>query len=505
MRRSTQLVDAYGQPVRNSYDAGAQTRRTLGWQAPASSANTAVLLNLSTLRNRSRAAVRNDGFAKGIIEALVSNLVGYGIKPLSQAPDETFRKVLHQIWNRWTDESDADGQFPFYGQQAQAARAWLEGGETFVRLRPRLLSDGLSVPLQVQVLEPELCPHTHTVKLPNGNQVRAGIEFNAIGRRVAYYFHPSRPGDDQDYDASRLTRVPAERVIHLYDPLRPGQLRGLPTLTPSLIRLHELDKFDDATLLRQQLANLFVAFIKRSGSPEDVVNPLTGLTTSESRDDRPVVPMEPGMTQELADGEEMQFSEPPDVPQGYADFLRHHLMAACTAAGVPYEVVTSDMRGVNDRTVRVILNEFRRRIQSWQHQILAHQVCRVVWAAWFDRALLAGAIPMPAGYAADPATWRAVSWMPPKWAYIHPVQDVQAQKEAIRAGFTSRAAVVAENGEDAEEIDRQQAADNTRADELGLRYDSDGRQKASAAAVAAPATTPDDGENDGLGEQRRAS
>jgi capsid protein len=70
----------------------------------------------------------------------------------------------------------------------------------------------------------------------------------------------------------------------------------------------------------------------------------------------------------------------------------------------------------------------------------------------------------------------AAKWIPQGWPYLQPVQDIEAQTEAIRSGFTSRSAVVSEQGEDAEQIDAEQAADNARADRLKLRYASDGRQ-----------------------------
>jgi len=199
----------------------------------------------------SRAAVRNDGYAKNAIDRLVSELIGTGLKPLSQADDPQFRKDIQALWLRWTDESDADGLLDFYGQQAQATRCWLEAGESFTRMRPRLPEDGLSVPLQLQVLEPEYCPHTYTLTGQNGNFIRAGVEFNAIGRRSAYWFAPSRPGDPNDLIQADLRPVPVDAVIHLFDPLRPGQIRGVPLLTQALIKLHDLDTFDDATLLRQ--------------------------------------------------------------------------------------------------------------------------------------------------------------------------------------------------------------------------------------------------------------
>jgi lambda family phage portal protein len=482
----------------STYEAGSHTRRTAGWNAPTASPNSGIAGNLTTLRDRSRAAVRNDGMAKGAIDHLVTNVIGTGITPLSKADDPQLRKVIQAAWLRWTDQSDADGLLDFYGQQSQVTRGWFEGGECFTRLRVRRPEDGLVVPLQLQVLEPELCPHTTTdlSVTASGNRVRMGIEMNSLGQRVAFWFHPSRTSDPDEIDYGTLRRVPADSVIHLYDPLRPGQLRGLPLLTPALVRLHELDKFDDATLLRQQLQNMFVAFIKRpvvegDATPIDV---LTGQAVTDTDEDRPMVGLEPGITQELAPGEDITFSEPPDVSSTYPDFMRQQLLAVSAATGVPYEVLTGDMSKVNDRTVRVILQEFRRRIQAWQHQIIAFQFCRRVWDAWLTQAVISGALPIPVDqFVQNPEPFARVKWMPQGFPYINPVQDQQAAREAVRDGMTSRAAVVAERGEDVETIDTEQAADNKRADDLGLTYDSDARHgKVKATASAAPPTDPDE-------------
>lgn len=476
---ATALVPAVKNTV---YEAGAQTRRTRTWRAPTSTPNAGVLGNLLTLRDRSRAAVRNDGYAKGIVDTLVSNIIGDGIKPLCQSKVPGFREAVHALWNRWESESDPNGLSGFYGQQTLLTRAWLEGGEVFLRLRPRLLTDGLSVPLQLQVFEPELCPHTYNALLPNGNAIKAGIEFNQIGQRVAYHFYRSRPSTNpDDVDTARLVRVTADEVIHLFEELRPGQLRGIPHLTATLVRLFELDKFDDATLLRQQVQNLFSVFITRpTGSGSDDINPLTGqrMEDGESAD----VSLEPGGARVLDPGEDVEFSNPTGAGNGYADFMQAQLRAACAAAGVPYELVTGDMRTLNDRVMRVILNEFRRQIQAKQHQLIAHRVCGPVYRTWMDRAYMADALQFDSTYLLDRSPWNAVKWMPPKWAYIHPVQDVAAQKEAILAGFTSRQSVVAENGEDAEAIDAEQKADNDRADAAGLPYTSDARTVAKSAA-----------------------
>lgn len=476
-------------PVRNeaTYEAGSVSRRLSTWRPTSQTANAAILPNLATLRDRSRSATRNNGYAKGVSDKLVSNIIGTGITPLSQAPDPALRTQIQALFLRWTDESDADGQCDFFGQQAQATRCFLDAGEAFVRDRPRRPEDGLSVPYQIQVLEPEFCPYSYNQQ-GGPAKIRAGIEFDGIGRRRAYYFHPSRPELD-DLDVSRLVRVDGRAVHHLYDPLRPGQLRGVPHLTQALLRLREIDKMDDAVVLRQQLANMFVAFLTRKSGVGDTetLDPLTGLTRDTSQT-RPDLALEPGLFQELDPGEDVTFSKPPDMQAGYGDFMRAQLRAIAVASGVPYEVLTGDMTGMNDRTVRVVLNEFKRLIQRIQHHVVVFQFCRPVWMAWLDAAFVSGALPLPKDYATNRDAYYAVKWMPQRWAYLHPVQDVESDIKAIQAGFTSRADVLAEYGEDAERIDAQQAADNKRADDLGLVYSSDGRVS-NALPPPAPAAT----------------
>jgi capsid protein len=67
-----------------------------------------------------------------------------------------------------------------------------EAGECFLRFRPRRPEDGLSVPLQLQMLSSEHLPLGKCETLPNGNEIIFGIELDRIGRRVAYHFHRVR-------------------------------------------------------------------------------------------------------------------------------------------------------------------------------------------------------------------------------------------------------------------------------------------------------------------------
>ncbi|SDH49374.1 phage portal protein [Pseudomonas panipatensis] len=462
--------------IRNSYEGAGTGRRAAGWDAPEAALNAVAIPALPTLRKRSRAAVRNDPYAFSAISKRVSNLIGTGITPRSRLEDADLRATVNLLWEDWVDEADADGLTDFYGLQAMIARMVEESGECFVRLRNRRLDDGLAVPLQLQVLPPDFVPVDRNFTTRSGNVVRAGIEFNGIGKRVAYWMWQNHPGDPiaprRGYN--QLNRIPAEQVLHIFEPLEGGQLRGVPRLAPVLLRLKSLDNYDDAVLFRQEVSNLFAGFITRPARADGppVFDPVTGLLPTQDRDGAPMVGLEPGTMQELLDGEEVVFSDPPDAGNTYVDFMRQQLMAAAVGVDLPYELLTGDMGDISDRTLRVLLNEFRRRIEQAQFGVYVFQLCRPVRNAWFDTAVLSGVLTLP-DYSTRRREYLRTRWIPQGWAYIHPVQDVQGKLLEIAGGLASRSEHVLRTGYDAEQIDQENADDNARAERLGLHYTTD--------------------------------
>ena len=255
------------------HEAAGRGRRSLGWMPGNPGAVAAMLVTNAELRGKSRDLVRRNAWAQAGIEAFVANAVGTGIKPQSLSPDDAFKAEVQALWRDWTAEADAAGQTDFYGLQALACRAMLEGGECLVRLRPRRPEDGLVVPLQLQLLEPEHLPIHLNTDLPSGNVVRSGIEFDSLGRRVAYHLYRSHPEDGRLAPMSGqggmdTVRIDAKEIIHLFRVLRPGQIRGEPWLSRALVKLNELDQYDDAELVRKKTAAMFAGFVTRQ-NPED--------------------------------------------------------------------------------------------------------------------------------------------------------------------------------------------------------------------------------------------
>lgn len=82
--------------------------------------NPEVLAATPLIRRRSLFYARNNPWLGNGIEALVVNLIGTGIKPVSKHPDPAVRKAIQQLFSRWSVRADADGVTDFFGMQALA-------------------------------------------------------------------------------------------------------------------------------------------------------------------------------------------------------------------------------------------------------------------------------------------------------------------------------------------------------------------------------------------------
>lgn len=476
----------------NPTAAASQSRRTRMWRASSAGPNAINLSGSKVVLARARDQARNNPWAATALDRLTSNGIATGIQCKGLWGDDAYREAEAKLHARFMTECDADGVCDGYGLQALAWREWKEAGELFVRFRARRPGDGLAVPLQIQLIEAEQCPSELYTMTSAGNEVRAGIEFDRIGRRVAYWMYREHPGDRSlAYNSMELVRVPADQVLHVYQPKRAGQLRGTPDITPALMKMFTLDRFSDAVLERQAIANLFLGFYvtKDDGAGEDPANgaPPVGQTEASGEEGIQLAGMEPATMQELPPNMDVRFSTPPDAGANFTEYMRLGLMEIAATAGVPYEVMTGDLRNVSDRALRLILNEFRRLIEMWQWLTFIPRYCQPIRARYLDTAVLSGALQID-GYADKKADVAETLWVPEGWPYSHPVQDVDADIKAVRAGLDSRSSTILRRGQDPERIERETAADNKRGDQLGLVFDSDARKTSAAGLTQARAS-----------------
>lgn len=435
------------------YDAAGMGRRVKSWAPPASGPNRAIE-GVQRIRDRARDSTRNDWAGESGVQKWTTNLVGTGVTPRWLDERHT------EIWSLFTHQADADGVLDAYGLQTLAVRSWLASGEVFMRRRPRDLALPLEYPVQVQLIEAEFCPMLDSdsyAGLPVGHTIRQGIERNRFGRRIAYWMYREHPGDKTTAIGSDLIRIPASQIAHIYEPTRPGQLRGVSMLAPILVKLRSSMDFEDAVLDRQKLANLFTAFLTRQMPPDwaDIeLDPLTGLPKFYDAAGNILAGLEPGTMQELQPGENVTFANPPEAGTTYSDYMRTSHMGTASGQGLPYEFFAGDIKDISDRTLRILVNEFRRFAEQRQWQVIIPMLCRPTVRWLGEAAVLKGDLAL-----SELETFSNPEWAPDGWDYIHPVQDVEGKLLARDGGLTSTSQLISERGDDPRKVRAQQIAD----------------------------------------------
>jgi len=438
-----------------AYEGATHGRRASGWNAPASGPNRILNSALNTLRSRSRQAYRNNAWIRQAIDRNVSNEVGTGIVPMFESSDTAFNERLEQLWLPWTGQSCADGSLDFYGQLAQAVRCRRTAGEVFIRVRYRPFAWGLTVPIQLQVIEPDHVPLTLNETLPNGNKIIAGKEYTARGRLAAVWMYPEHPQDNSTATLNQLIRVPADQIIHHYLPLRPGQVRGEPDIVPALLRAHTYDQYEDAELVRKQTRAPFTGFLQKEFKGEDdwAFDPITGEPLSDDAD-VPEINAEPGTIISGSIGEKLTLFDGDSAGVGYGEVQKHQLLAIAAGAKSLYQLMTGDWDGVNDRIYRAMIQEYRREIEMAQDHLVIHQICERV-AFWFTDQCVATRLVSAAGYADRYDDYNKRDWRTHRWPHIHPTQDVNATVTEIENDLESLDAAVAKRGYRASEVQRK--------------------------------------------------
>ncbi len=456
------------------HEAASRGRRLSSFGTRSVSPNSVVSEDLDILQRRSAASARDNPWVSRGLAVAVTNEVGTGIVPRPTTPDVEFNNSMLDLYKDYVYYADYVGSLSIYGIQSIMCNARRSTGESFTLIK-RLRADrnlDVPIPIQFQTLESAFCPwDLNRDRLSNGNRVITGIEVNRFGRKVAFWFYKRDPRESGlGHMTLDMVRVPATDVIHHFKPTRPGQLRAVPEIVQGLVKAHTFESYNDSELERKSTRANFTGTIERPdyGEADFKFDPLTGAPLNKDHADVPLLELEPGTFPNLLPGEVINVFDGDDAGRGYGTFQRWQLLGISAGVDVPYQLVSGDWDGINDRVWRAVFTQFKREIMTVQNLYIIPQVCRIMWQEIVNRAIVTGRITPP--NASNKFETIRAKHRPQAWEYLHPVQDVDADIKKINAGLKSRTGVVDErNDEDsAEDVDIQRKVDNDRASSLGL-------------------------------------
>lgn len=444
--------------VKAKYDA-AQTNydNQRHWAAAddlsARSANSAHVRR--QLRKRSRYEIANNSYARGIVSTLANYTIGSGPSPgltymgadLEREEVSEIASQVGRLFYAWWTEADIPTKLQ------TAAIAVPQDGEAFftkfTSLNPFWRSP---VRLNVRLLEADHF-ETDSVIAQLGVDESA-TELDANGEVMAYYVLPNHPGD-LFAPFQTAQRVSARDVYHLFRADRPGQLRGIPWLTPSLGIFAQLRRFVLATLTAAETAADHAAVLEQMAASDD----------EDQAEPWERMEIERGAMVTLPAGARLSQFKAEHPNATFEQFVTSMVREAARCVDMP-AVLAIDASKYNYASGRLDLQAFWRTRSAERVLIYERQFLDPLYRDWLDEALL---IPdyLPPAFVETVQDWAPI-WRWTEAEHVDRSKEANGQATELSNHTTTLAREYARRGLDWEDELKQRARELQLMRELGL-------------------------------------
>lgn len=449
---------------RSQYLAAEFSRLTAGLAREGQYINNTLRNELRTLRARSRQCAQNNPHARRFFQMVVDNVCGANpftlqakVKLNSGKLDTNANKQIETEWKRWGKAANCDvaAKWNWPTMQRLISRTLAIDGEVFIRRHV-----GQDGELKLQIIDSDRLNEYRNEPMPNGNTINLGIEYNAVGKAVAYHIAKRRP---QNWSAgwwADVERVPADEIYHLYIPEFAEQSRGIPWIYAALLNLVHLDAFSEAAVIAARIGASAMGFIESPDGGEGYAGDGTDVDGNASLE------ADPGQFLFLRQGEKVSSWNPKYPDAAVEPFTRFALQNVAAGIGVAYHNLSGDMTGVNYSSARIAELDER---DAWMaiQGFVVDNLHQPIYEDWFKAQFANGKFKFAAsGSKFD--RYFDVYWQGRRWAWVDPKGEVEANLAAINGKLKSRTRVIAEQGWDIEDVYNEIAEENALAEQIGI-------------------------------------
>lgn len=465
-------AERIGAPRQSAHDGSESTQyRDGSWLGSRLSPQAVIEQDLETNRSRSRELYRTDSIG-GAVDGRANMVVSYGFTPqarikeraglATKAQAEQWNQELEDVYEQTAPRICKSGKRSLWQLLRLCEKHHGFDGESFTIMSDRGAADK-PIPLTLEVIGPERCetPPKHI-----GNpRVRLGVEHDANGLIVAYWFRNSHPGDTVDVN-QEYTRYDADRVLHVFEPMLAGQTRGMPWLVRALNRAKDAKDLDEAAIIAAQVEACYAAFV---ASPQGAIRAAEGAADG-SVGARRTEEIRPGMIRYLDPEETVTFGAPARPGGNFAPFQEWNYRRVAAGMNYPYEMLSKNWTGLSFAGGRLALTEARLFVMTQQQLLNEAWLCKI-WQRMVYEAVIVGAVSIPSRvYEKAPWWFQKHSWNPPAWPFaLTPREEIDAKISAVDNNLIPKAKVVAEfGGGDWEDVSEQRRDERKRERDFGI-------------------------------------
>jgi lambda family phage portal protein len=455
--------------------SGAKSNRSAlkAWKTYAGSADSDSLGDLPALRARSRDLGRNNPIAVGAARTQKSNVVGPGLRVraqldpklvgLSEEATEAWERNVDTLFHLWANSKLCDITLTqnFYELQGLVFHSAFESGDVFA-LRRQPKSKHAIVPLALNVIEADRV--TTPQELMNDWYMRDGVKIDDDGAAVSYFILNDHPGDSVTPVQGGFKEVPAfgkksgeQMVLHIFERLRPGQNRGIPSLAPVIEILKQLDRYSEAELMKAVVSSFFTVFLKTEGDDGLASAMPQGAYPGWGQND---IAMGSGTIVDIGQNESIETAQPANT-SNFDPFFTSVVRQIGVALSIPFELLMLHFTASYSasRAALEMAAQFFKDRRVW----LVRTFCQPVYEWWLSQAIQQGLVVAP-GFDSDPvrrAAWLGTQWIGPARIILDPLKEWKAEAAAVDLGAkTIESVIIERGGDDFEEVTAQRAREH---------------------------------------------
>jgi len=402
---------------------------------------------------RTQKMVDNNPTARAILETIVSDVIGTGIRPKARVKFETgepivgINKALDDGWDRYNDEWDSTGHATFYEAESMILREIITCGAV---LTNKVSSpDGSMLGVSSQIVPVLRLDTSHDDDAPTYSddpavkQTVFGINIDERGAPVSYWIQGiAKP-------------ISARNMHQVFRRQRPEEFTGTPWFVPALKYLWANEQLTRDKLIASRIQAMIGMIM-----PDNMYNGL--VDTRRNSDDH--IAMQAGRIYryDAALGGKPELLQPDDSIKDQLIPLQQLLLHAISVSlGWSYQTVTRDVTKINMAAGKINTNKDRqaaRMIQRWF--IKAH--CQAEWNQFVYRMFLEGRVKgrSIADYLKDPWKYSQCQWQPAGWDYVDPAREIQGIVNLRENGLKTLQEFYSERG-----VDWMAAVDQLEAEE----------------------------------------